>query len=159
MKIIERWKKSLYRKAVKHRLIAPQVIVLMDGGVCSQMHQYLLGRIFENGGHKVLYDLSFYEEWGTDMDYQFVRNFDLLKAFPYLKVKSASKLALSVYKKKYFNLGNNTYGRQDDFSFLQKRLCKLNCVMLYSHSISSVGERPAPRGGTTRPDECKITTI
>ena len=38
-------------------------------------------------------------------------------------------------------------------------LCKLNCVMLYSHSISSVGERPAPRGGTTRPDECKITTI
>ena len=32
MKIIERWKKSLYRKAVKHRLIAPQVIVLMDGG-------------------------------------------------------------------------------------------------------------------------------
>lgn len=121
MKIIERWKKSLYRKAVKHRLIAPQVIVLMDGGVCSQMHQYLLGRIFENGGHKVLYDLSFYEEWGTDMNYQFVRNFDLLKAFPYLKVKSASKLALSVYKKKYFNLGNNTYGRQDDFSFLQKK--------------------------------------
>lgn len=50
MKIIERWKKSLYRKAIKHRLIAPQVIVLMDGGVCSQMHQYLLGRIFENGG-------------------------------------------------------------------------------------------------------------
>ena len=39
------------------------------------------------------------------------------------------------------------------------RLCKLNCVMLYSHSISSVGERPAPRGGTTRPDERKITTI
>ncbi|MDC1896793.1 hypothetical protein POZ26_10660, partial [Bacteroides uniformis] len=73
MKIIERWKKSLYRKAVKHRLIAPQVIVLMDGGVCSQMHQYLLGRIFENGGHKVLYDLSFYEEWGTDMNYQWGR--------------------------------------------------------------------------------------
>ena len=39
------------------------------------------------------------------------------------------------------------------------RLCKLNCVMLYSHSISSVGERPAPRGGTTRPAERKITTI
>ena len=42
---------------------------------------------------------------------------------------------------------------------VQIRLCKLNCVMLYSHSISSVGERPAPRGGTTRPDERKITTI
>ena len=34
MKIIERWKKSLYRKAVKHRLIAPQVIVLM---ICLSM--------------------------------------------------------------------------------------------------------------------------
>ena len=41
----------------------------------------------------------------------------------------------------------------------EKGLCKLNCVMLYSHSISSVGERPAPRGGTTRPDERKITII
>ena len=28
----------------------------------------------------------------------------------------------------------------------ESRLCKLNCVMLYSHSNSSVGERPAPRG-------------
>ncbi len=42
---------------------------------------------------------------------------------------------------------------------LEKGLCKLNCVMLYSHLISSVGDRPAPRGGTTRPDERKITTI
>ncbi len=42
------------------------------------------------------------------MDYHFVRNFDLLKAFPYLTVKSASKLALTVYKRKYYNLGNNT---------------------------------------------------
>lgn len=53
------------------------------------------------------------------------------------------------------------YAEVDSFHlWLQElRLCKLNCVMLYSHSISSVGERPAPRGGTTRPDECKITTI
>ena len=50
------------------------------------------------------------------------------------------------------DLGDLGYG-------MYLRLCKLNCVMLYSHSISSVGERPAPRGGTTRPDECKITTI
>ena len=42
---------------------------------------------------------------------------------------------------------------------IKRGLCKLNCVMLYSHSISSVGERPAPRGGTTRPDERKITII
>ena len=54
------------------------------------------------------------------------------------------------YEKGYFN------GISD---ILIVGLCKLNCVMLYSHSISSVGERPAPRGGTTRPDERKITII
>lgn len=120
MRTIERWKRSLYKKAVKYKIIAPKVIVLMDGGICSQMHQFLLGKIFEDQGKVVLYDLSFYEEWGTDMNYQFVRNFDLLKAFPYLKVGVASKSAVSVYKKQFFNLGNNTYGRVDDFSFLQK---------------------------------------
>ena len=40
------------------------------------------------------------------------------------------------------------------------RSCKINCVTHYfSLENSSVGERPAPRGGTTRPDERKITII
>lgn len=120
MSTIERWKRSLYKMAVRYKIIAPKVIVLMDGGICSQMHQFLLGRIFINKGYSVHYDLSFYEDWGTDMNYQFVRNFDLLKAFPYLKAEAASKLEVSVYKKKFFHLGNNTYGKIDDYSFLQK---------------------------------------
>ena len=36
---------------------------------------------------------------------------------------------------------------------------KINCVMRCSRLNSSVGDRPAPRGGTTRPDERKVTTI
>ena len=36
---------------------------------------------------------------------------------------------------------------------------KVNCVMRCSRLNSSVGDRPAPRGGTTRPDERKVTTI
>ena len=37
---------------------------------------------------------------------------------------------------------------------------KINCVTHYFLlENSSVGERPAPRGGTTRPDERKITII
>ena len=37
---------------------------------------------------------------------------------------------------------------------------KINCVTHYlSLENSSVGERPAPRGRTTRPDERKITII
>ena len=44
-------------------------------------------------------------------------------------------------------------------SFLFTRGRKINCVMRCSRLNSSVGDRPAPRGGTTRPDERKITTI
>ena len=61
----------------------------------------------------------------------------------------------AVFTKLEFHISNNAKGD----IILRKRLCKLNCVMLYSHLISSVGDRPAPRGGTTRPDERKITTI
>lgn len=36
---------------------------------------------------------------------------------------------------------------------------KINCVMLCSRSNSSDGDGPAPRGGTTRPEEREVTTI
>ncbi|GAE82621.1 hypothetical protein JCM10512_841 [Bacteroides reticulotermitis JCM 10512] len=121
MRTIKRWKRSLYKKLVKYKVIAPKVIVLMDGGICSQMFQYLIGRIFEEKGYKVVFDLTFYKEWGSDMNNHFVRNFDLLKAFPNLKMEIASDLMITVYKQKYFNLGNNTYGKVDDFSFLQRK--------------------------------------
>ena len=79
-------------------MLAPKVVLLMDGGVCSQMHQYLLGHLFGQNGYRVEYDLTFFKEWGSDMDYHFVRTFDLQKAFPYLSVKKASKVAVDVYK-------------------------------------------------------------
>ena len=90
MNIILRWARSLYRKAILKHLIAPEIVVLMDGGICSQMHQYLLGRFFAQKGYKVSYDLSFYRTWGTDLTHRFVRNFDLLKAFPYIEITKAS---------------------------------------------------------------------
>ena len=43
--------------------------------------------------------------------------------------------------------------------YLWLRGRKINCVMRCSRLNSSVGDRPAPRGGTTRPDERKVTTI
>lgn len=121
MNILHKIKCKLYRFLLKNGILAPKVVLLMDGGVCSQMHQYLLGHVFSRKGYKVEYDLTFFKEWGSDMDYHFVRNFDLQKAFPYLSVKKASKVSVGVYKRKYFNLGNNTLSRENDFSFLQKK--------------------------------------
>lgn len=105
---------------MKYGVISPKIILLLDGGVCSQMYQYMLGQLYKERGYKVAYDLSFYDEWGLDKDNLFVRNFDLLKAFPYLKMKAASPLEISVYKQKYYYVGNNTTARIADFSFLEK---------------------------------------
>ena len=120
MRILRKWKRSIYKRLLKYGVVSPKVILLLDGGICSQMHQYLFGQLYKERGYKVVYDLSFYDEWGMDKDHRFVRNFDLLKAFPYLKMEIASPLAVSVYKRKFYNEGNNTTERVDDFSFLEK---------------------------------------
>lgn len=59
MSIIRRWQRSCYKRMLKARLVTPKVVVLMDGGICSQMLQYLLGEFFRKRGCKVVYDLSF----------------------------------------------------------------------------------------------------
>lgn len=41
----------------------------------------------------------------------------------------------------------------------QDRGRKINCVMRRFFPSSSVGDRPAPRGCTSTPDERKVTTI
>lgn len=120
MKISDKIQYKVYRFLLKNNLIKPKVILLLDGGVCSQMHQYLLGQVFAQKGYEVRYDLNFYKTWGSDLERRFVRNFDLLKGFPYLSLKEASRNAVKVYTKKYFNVGNNTGKRVNDFSFLQK---------------------------------------
>lgn len=120
MKILKKWKRSIYKRLLKYGVISPKIVLLLDGGVCSQMYQYMLGQLYKERGYKVAYDLSFYDEWGLDKDYKFVRNFDLLKAFPYLKMQAASPFEISVYKQKYYHVGNNTTARIVDFSFLEK---------------------------------------
>lgn len=120
MSIIRRWQRSCYKRMLKARLVTPKVVVLMDGGICSQMLQYLLGEFFRKRGCKVVYDLSFYKEWGSDMDYKFARNFDLLKVFPYLGLTIATEFEISYYKRHFYYVGNNTSEWIDDFSFLEK---------------------------------------
>lgn len=59
MSVIRKWQRSCYKRMLKAHLITPKVVILMDGGVCSQMLQYLLGEFFRKRGCKVVYDLSF----------------------------------------------------------------------------------------------------
>lgn len=115
-KIIE----GIYKVLTYRKIVSPRVIAQMDGGICSQMHQYLLGQLYADKNYHVSYDLTFFDEWGSDLNWKFVRHFDLLKAFPYLKLNRASKTAIKLYKRKFGYVGNNTNVRVNDFSFLQR---------------------------------------
>lgn len=76
-----------------------KIVVYVDGGICSQINQYVVGKLFEDKGYNVVYDLAFYDEWGMDVDGRFVRNFDLLKLFPDIEVIKATKIQRMVWKK------------------------------------------------------------
>lgn len=86
-----------FRIGVKANFIIPCIIIPIDGGICSQMHQYLIGETFRRKGYKVKYSLSFFEHNGKDSDGLQVRNFDLLKAFPYLEFEKANKCEAKLY--------------------------------------------------------------
>jgi len=86
-----------YAALLNLKIIKPNIIVRMDGGISSQMHQYLIGRIFSKKGYPVTYELSFYKHWAKDNNGCFERNFDLLKAFPYLEFKKSNWVDGIVY--------------------------------------------------------------
>lgn len=111
-------KRNIYKYLLNRGLLRTKIVVLMDGGICSQMHQYLLGNLYRKRGFSVCYDLTFYKEWGLDINNEFVRNFDILKAFPYLEFEEASKLEVDVYRREYFYGGNDGDIRTNDMSFL-----------------------------------------
>lgn len=91
------------------------IIVRVDGGVCSQMHQYLLGFLFKKKGYKVKYDLTWYKEFGMDMNNKDVRNFDLLKAFPELDFEVVNDLSLHFYRHLYCYQGNYPQSNNKDW--------------------------------------------
>ena len=90
---------------INKRIYSPAIIVNMDGGICSQMHQYLLGEIFRQKGYVVEYGLDFFKNHGMDLTGNHARNFDLLKAFPHLAFKEASSLKKVLYRRFMF-VGN-----------------------------------------------------
>ena len=112
----------IYKGLFLSGIVPPKVIVQIDGGICSQMHQYLLGTFYRNKGYNVCFDPTFFKERGNDLNEEFVRNFDLLKVFPYLPYHTIlSKAEVFFYKHKFYYEGNNTNLRTNNFGFLDKK--------------------------------------
>jgi hypothetical protein len=82
--------KVAYRLLAALHFVNPTVIVLIDGGICSQMYQYLMGYYLKaKYGQSVEYNTVWYDVDGRDANGSGVRNFDLLKIFPHLDFTQA----------------------------------------------------------------------
>lgn len=97
-------------------ILEKMVIIRMDGGICSQMHFYLIGSMFEEHGFRVKYDLSWFSSNGKDIDGRFPRNFDLTTAFPNLNFKKCSSFELLFYSS--FEYKNNYF--DDELEYIEK---------------------------------------
>lgn len=80
-----------------YKKVNPSIVEMIDGGICSQMRQYLIAKVFIDKGYNVEFDLSFFKK-GVDLDGNQVRNFDLQKAFPNIEIKKVSSLKRLVYR-------------------------------------------------------------
>ncbi|MDR0662092.1 MAG: alpha-1,2-fucosyltransferase [Holosporales bacterium] len=96
---------------------ASLVVVSIDGGITSQMYQYIIGQHMKDLGYTVKYDLRFYEKGTRDNYDEFSRNFELLKAFPYLHVPRVSYLEHRLMKSLFY-YKNATSNR---FDYLKAR--------------------------------------
>lgn len=86
----------------------PKVIIYMDGGICSQMSIYLKGQYFKDVAD-VLYDTTWFELNGKDLDGRFDRKLELLEFFPTLDFKVVSRKQKRFFKMFYRYPHNNGY--------------------------------------------------
>ena len=54
-------KRNIYKYLLNRGLLRTKIVVLMDGGICSQMHQYLLGKLYLKRVFSLLCDFTFYK--------------------------------------------------------------------------------------------------
>lgn len=90
----------------KFRKEPPCLIFMMDGGVASQMYQYVCGQALAERGYKVKYDCLFYEDNGMDLLKENPRSFALDKLCEVSDMEIASREQIDYYKRYYINKEN-----------------------------------------------------
>ncbi|MDR1267848.1 MAG: alpha-1,2-fucosyltransferase [Holosporales bacterium] len=99
------------------------VVVLMEGGLVSQMYQYIVGQHMKDLGYNVKYSLKFYDRGCRDTYNEFARDFQLLKAFPYLEVPRANWVERVVCCRFFFykNKTEHEDKAEDHFDYLKAK--------------------------------------
>ena len=94
---------SLNRLLCASGLMRPKVIIYVDGGICSQMHMYLLGAYYKDAPVDVMYDALWFAENGKDMDGKFDRKLELTELFPRLPFITVTKRQRKFYRFCFLN--------------------------------------------------------
>ncbi len=83
---------------VKMHIKRPTVVVYMDGGICSQMTQWLIGWYYAEKGLTVYYDAEWFKRSGRDMNGKYERPFELLEMCPDLSFPQLPSRITRLYK-------------------------------------------------------------
>lgn len=104
--LVESFKNSLIYLYKKNKCYQGY-IVYIDGGICSQMSQYMIGDFLKERGYEVKYDISWFKKSGRDMQGLQARRFDLVNLCKSLKVEIASKKEIFIFKILFYYKNNN----------------------------------------------------
>ena len=115
-KSLKAFVRGVYELLVSLNICKAQIVIRVDGGICSQMRQYLWGCVFKSKGYKVTFDLTWFEDFGMDMNNRDVRHFDLLKAFPQLEFNEVNGFLLKFYRHFYNYQGR--YPQSKDLNWI-----------------------------------------
>lgn len=91
---------------VEFRRQEPCLIYLMDGGIASQLYQYVCGQILIDKGYTVQYDCLFYQDDGMDLLKEHPREFALDKVCAVQRMEIADRRLIEYYKGNYLNMAN-----------------------------------------------------
>ncbi len=83
---------------VRSHLVTPKVVVHVDGGICSQMTQWLMGEYYAEVGLDVYYDLEWYKRWGRGLDGKIEMPFELKEMCPDIIVRQLPTFLNEFYR-------------------------------------------------------------
>lgn len=98
----------------------PMIIVHVDGGLGSQMVRAALGKLLEERGCNVRYELLYYIEDGMDNDQLEAREYELDKCFPSAKIRPATEKEIRHYKM-YYDYESGLHGKIESLESIDKK--------------------------------------
>lgn len=96
--IVKKVVSTIFRLTCKLGIIKPSKVVLIDGGICSQILQYYQGTTL-SPNVQAEFDMSFWDSGGKDVLGNLNRPFEMLQIFPSLSFLEADRRKANFYKR------------------------------------------------------------